>query len=100
MVRRVPKGSCLGSQLFLLYVTDLPLASNFNATLFVTNTLLMLSDKNFKELEKKVNEQILSIDVWLRKNKLSLDYSKTRFMIMKTDPATQIEFDFSTYVNN
>jgi len=65
---------------FVLYVNDLPLASEFNSTLFADDTLLMLSDNNLKSLEKKVNEQFKSIDIWLRK--LSLNFSKTNYMVI------------------
>ena len=44
--------------LFLLYINDLPSASQFNTTLFADDTLLMLADKNLDMLETKVNEQI------------------------------------------
>ena len=42
----VPQGSCLGPLLFLLYINDLPLASQMNTTLYADDTYLMMSDLN------------------------------------------------------
>ena len=42
----VPQGSCLGPLLFLLYINDLPLASEFDTTLYADDTVLMLSDRD------------------------------------------------------
>ena len=47
----VPQGSSLGSLLFLLYVNDLRLVSQFSTTLFADDTLLALSDANLSRLE-------------------------------------------------
>ena len=58
----VPQGSFLGLLLFLLYMNDLPQVSLFDTTLFVDDTLLMLSDKNLNNLENKVNNELNKID--------------------------------------
>ena len=78
----VPQGSALGPLLFLLYVNDLPSSSNFKTTLFADDTLLQLSDCNIKKLEKRVNNELNKINVWLRNNKISLNISKTNYMLI------------------
>ena len=78
----VPQGSALGPLLFLLYVNDLPSSSNFKATLFADDTLLQLSDCNIKKLEKRVNNELNKINVWLRNNKISLNISKTNYVLI------------------
>ena len=59
----VPQGSSLGTLLFLLYVNDLPLMSQFTTTLFADDTLLALSDDNLAKLECRVNVQLRHIDL-------------------------------------
>ena len=101
---RVPQGSCLGSLLFLEYANDLPLASKFDTALFADDTLLTMSDHNLENTQKKVNEQVIKTDRWFRKNKLSLNCSKTNFMVINKQPKTPVVEKFvitfiSYYVN-
>ena len=62
----VPQGSSLDSLLFLLYVNNFPLMSQFTATLIADDTLLALSDDNLAKLECRVNAQPKHIDLWLK----------------------------------
>ena len=77
----IPWGSCLDPLLFLLFVNDLPLASEFETTLFADNTYLTISDKSITDLERKVNKKHIKIDRWLKINKLSLNISKSYMLI-------------------
>ena len=77
----MPQGSTLGPLLFLLYVNDLPLVSNFKTILFADDTVLSLSANSMHELTTKVNQELESVDKWLKYNKLSLNYSKTQYML-------------------
>ena len=42
----------------------------------------MLHEKNLSVLNTKVNSELEKIQLWLSKNKLSLNYSKTTYMII------------------
>jgi len=61
--------SNLGPLLFLLYVNDITHVSKFKTTLFADDTFLSFSAKSVIDLKKRVNEELNSIDNWLKHNK-------------------------------
>jgi len=77
----VPQGSTLGPLLFLLYVSHLPLVSNFKTILFPDDTVLSLLVNSMHELTTKINQEHESVDNWLKYNKFSLNYCKTHYML-------------------
>jgi len=78
----VPQGSILGPVLFLLYINDIHTCSDLlKFILFADDTTVLYSSSNLGELVTTVNRELTYLVNWFNSNKLSLNVSKTNYII-------------------
>ena len=101
----VPQGSILVPLLFTIYINDMHQAVNYSKIHhFADDTNLLFSDKDPKLIEKILNEELKYVFQWLCANRLTINVTKTEFIIFKSPkkPLNQrivLELNGIKYVN-
>ena len=88
----LPQGYTLGPILLLLYINDLN--SLFNETItihFADDTHLSYASKKLSTIESVMNYELKELAEWLRSNKLSLNFVKSKLVIFPSK--AKIELD-------
>ena len=78
----VPQGSIFGPLLLILYVNDLPKVSNkFVSILFADDTTILFDRNKIHSIVTPLNYELDKLVIWLNANKLSINVSKTHYIV-------------------
>ena len=65
-----------------IFINDLPKSNSMKSILFADDAVLVQSDNNLGKLQISVNHEMTKVMDWLTADKLSLNISKTKYMLI------------------
>ena len=79
------QGSILGPLIFILHVNDIFTTLNVDSSAFMyaDDTLILSKSDNVEDVTAKAKSAMGKIMTWCEMNKLSINYKKTKYMIVK-----------------
>ena len=95
----IPQGSSLGQLLFIMYINDLPLCSEFKTILYADDTYLSLSHSSLS-LQSMLNNELLKVRDWMSLNKLSINYAKSIYLLTGKKIQSNLAEDFLVRLGN
>ena len=98
VICEVSQWSILGPTLFIIYINDICNVSNLvKFILFADDTNVFCAGDNQLELECMLNRELAKLYKWFAVNKLSLNLSKTIYMLFRNRPP---DVDFNVFIEN
>ena len=88
-----PHRSSLGPHFYLIYMKELPKATNSSVKLFVVDAILSLSDKNSTDLGLTTNEEFKKIENLMKINRLTINHKKKNYMIITKKKVNESPFN-------
>ena len=98
----VPQGSVLGPLLFIIYINDIDNCNDLENCLFADDAALLASARSVKELKQVIRKEVKLLHDWLIINKLTLNLSKTKYMLLGSNRAfsSKIRKKFKITIGN
>lgn len=87
----VPQGAVLGTLLFLIYINDMQKVLNKSKVcMFADDALVYICGKDADECVQNLNEEMKNFEKYLKMNKLKINTSKTKAMILNGNTTENI----------
>lgn len=97
----VPQCSIFGPLLFILHMNDLPLhLDETEIDLYADDATKYVNKDSVRDVELKLNMEIQPIIHWIKDNKMTLNTTKTKAMVIGTSKkVTELPSDLSVTIN-
>ena len=96
----VPQGSLLGPLLYLCHSNDMEMAVKCKLILYADDSIIMVSHKDPKYIEAKLEKELNSVNSWLIENKLSLHPGKCESILFGSKRKCKKITNFSVKYND